>query len=221
MSATVTIENDIALIKMDDGKANAINPTMLEALHACLDEAERDAKVVVITGREGRFSGGFDLKVLGGGNPEEAMGLVKDGGKLAMRLYGFKLPVVGACTGHGVAMGSFILLSCDVRIGAKGDFKLGANETAIGMVVPLFAAELIKARIDPRRLTEACVTGQLHNPDVAAELGFLDQVVEPDKVLDTAMAVAHQLVPVSGTPYAGNKLMMRQHTIDLVAPSLV
>ncbi|MEL6259395.1 MAG: crotonase/enoyl-CoA hydratase family protein, partial [Pseudomonadota bacterium] len=165
MSATIDIQDKVAVIKMDDGKANAINPTMLDALHACLDDAEANADAVVITGRENRFSGGFDLRMMSSAPPEDVRALVTNGGKLAMRLYGFKLPVVAACTGHGVAMGSFILLSCDFRVGARGEFKLGANETAIHMVLPKFAAELIKARIDPRRLTEAGVTGQLFNPD--------------------------------------------------------
>ena len=62
--ATIEIKDEIATITMDDGKANAINPTMLEALNACLDQAEKEAKALIITGREGRFSGGFDLKLV-------------------------------------------------------------------------------------------------------------------------------------------------------------
>ena len=62
--ATIEIRDEIAIVTMDDGKANAINPPMLEALNACLDQAENEAKVLIITGREGRFSGGFDLKLM-------------------------------------------------------------------------------------------------------------------------------------------------------------
>jgi len=58
MSATVEITNDIALIRMDDGKANAINFDMLAALNSALDTAEANAKAIVLTGRDGRFSGG-------------------------------------------------------------------------------------------------------------------------------------------------------------------
>jgi enoyl-CoA hydratase len=108
--ATIKIENEIDIITMDDGKANAINPPMLDALHACLDEAEKSAKVLIITGRENRFSGGFDLKLMMSLPGAEVKALVDNGGKLAHRLYSFPMPVIGACTGHGVAMGCFILL---------------------------------------------------------------------------------------------------------------
>ena len=67
MSAITTERRDqVLVVHLDDGKANAINPPMLEALNACLDQAEKDAKVLIITGREGRFSGGFalNLKIL-------------------------------------------------------------------------------------------------------------------------------------------------------------
>ncbi|MEO1359047.1 MAG: crotonase/enoyl-CoA hydratase family protein, partial [Pseudomonadota bacterium] len=145
--ATIEIKDEIAVITMDDGKANAINPPMLEALHACLDQAQKEAKVLIITGREGRFSGGFDLKLMMSLPGEEVKALVDGGGKLAHRLFSFPMPVIAACNGHGVAMGCFILLSCDVRIGTAGAFKIGANETQINMVLPIFASELVKARV--------------------------------------------------------------------------
>ena len=218
--ATLKIENEIALITMDDGKANAINPPMLSALHACLDEAEANAKVVVITGRAGRFSAGFDLKLMASSPGEEVKALVDNGGVLAHRLYGFSKPVVAACNGHGIAMGSFILMSCDVRIGTRGAYKLGANETQINMVLPIFASELLRARVPQQMLTQSGIQGHLYDPESAVTAGFLDMVVDEGQALASAMEHAAALVPLSGTAYAGNKRLLRETTLTTIAASL-
>lgn len=218
--ATIEITDEIAVITMDDGKANAINPPMLEALNACLDEAEKDAKVVVITGREGRFSGGFDLKLMMSLPGEQVKALVDGGGKLAHRLYSFPMPVIAACNGHGVAMGCFILLSCDVRIGTAGAFKIGANETQINMVLPIFASELVKARVADDFKTRSMVFGELFDPETAMKAGYLDRVVDADALLATAKATAEAIKPLSGSSLTGNKLLLREQTLATIKASL-
>ncbi len=218
--ATIEIKDEIAILTMDDGKANAINPPMLEALNACLDQAEREAKVLIITGREGRFSGGFDLKLMMSLPGPEVKALVDGGGKLAHRLYGFPMPVIAACNGHGVAMGSFILLSSDVRIGTAGAFKIGANETQINMVLPIFASELVKARVDQAYLTRSMVFGELFDPETAVKVGYLDRVVEAGDLLSTAKATAEALKPLSGSSLTGNKRLLRETTLATIGASL-
>ncbi len=218
--ATIEITDEIAVITMDDGKANAINPPMLEALNACLDQAEKEAKVVIITGREGRFSGGFDLKLMMSLPGEQVKALVDGGGKLAHRLYSFPMPVIAACNGHGVAMGCFILLSCDVRIGTAGAFKIGANETQINMVLPIFASELVKARVADDFKTRSMVFGELFDPETAAKAGYLDRVVDASALLDTAKATAEAIKPLSGSSLTGNKLLLRETTLATIKASL-
>ena len=219
MTATLKIENGIAIVTMDDGKANAISLTMLDAVNACLDEAE-SADVLVLTGRPDRFSASFDLKFMGGAEPEDVRRLVTGGGKLAMRLFTWKQPVVIASTGHAIAMGSFLLLGGDTRISARGAYKVGANETAIGMTLPGFAVELPRARLNPMYLTESLIQGRLYTPDEAVPVGWLDRVVEPDELMDAAMAEAERLKPLSGGAYYRNKLLARQPAIDAVMPTL-
>lgn len=218
--ATIEINDEIAVITMDDGKANAINPPMLEALNACLDQAEKEAKVVIITGREGRFSGGFDLKLMMSLPGDQVKALVDGGGKLAHRLYSFPMPVIAACNGHGVAMGCFILLSCDVRIGTAGAFKIGANETQINMVLPIFASELVKARVADDFKTRSMVFGELFDPETAAKAGYLDRVVDADALLSTAKATAEAIKPLSGSSLTGNKLLLRETTLATIKASL-
>ncbi|MEQ9435053.1 crotonase/enoyl-CoA hydratase family protein [Hyphomonas sp.] len=220
MSATLTIENEIAVITMDDGKANAINPAMLDALNAALDEAEKSAKAIVITGRPDRFSGGFDLKMMMDASPEEVRKLVMGGGALALRLFTMPMPVIAACTGHGIAMGCFILLGCDKRIGAAGAYRIGANETQIGMVLPVFALELCKARLNPLYMTESVIMGTLFSPEEAVTVGYLDRVTAPDQVLAEAMTEAERLKALPGAALAGNKTLLRQPFVDVIAPTV-
>jgi enoyl-CoA hydratase len=220
MTATIKIENDIAIITMDDGKANAISPAMLEALNTALDQAEKEAKAVVITGRQDRFSAGFDLKTIMGSSPEDVRSLVNGGGALALRLFTLPMPVVAACTGHGIAMGCFILLGCDKRIGATGPYKIGANETQIGMVLPVFALELCKARLNPLYLTESVIMGTLFTPEEAVTVGYLDKAVAPDQVLAEAMAEAERLKALPAAALAGNKKILRKPFVDVIAPTV-
>lgn len=220
MPVTTEIHHDIALIRMDDGKANAINLEMIAALNAGLDEAEAEAKAIVLTGREGRFSGGFDLKALAGYSPENVARLLDQGAELLLRLYGGPLPTVAACNGHAIAMGTFILLACDTRIGVNGAFKLGANETANGMNLPVFALELSHARLDIRHKTRAMVQSMIYDPAGAVEAGILDSVTTADMLESDALAVAGQLARLPGKAYLWNKNAVRKATIDRIRASI-
>jgi enoyl-CoA hydratase len=220
MSAIVQIQNDIAIIRMDDGKANAINFDMVAALNEALDKAEAEAKAIVLSGREGRFSGGFDLNAFASLGADGVYKLLDAGAELLLRLYGGPLPVVAACTGHAIAMGTFILLACDTRIGTSGEYKIGANEAITGMNLPIFAIELARDRLSPRHLTRAMVQGFIYDPKGAVEAGYLDMAVEADKVEATALAVAGQLAQLPGKAYAWNKKAVRKATLERIKASL-
>jgi enoyl-CoA hydratase len=220
MSATIDISNDIALIRMDDGKANAINFEMLAALNDALDKAEADTKAIVLAGREGRFSGGFDLNAFAQLGGDGVYRLLDAGAELLLRLYGGPLPVVAACGGHAIAMGTFILLACDTRVGAAGAYKIGANEAITGMNLPIFAMELARDRLSPRHLTRAMIQGFIYDPAGAVEAGYLDMAVAPEQVEATALGVAAQLAALPGGSYAWNKGAMRKGTLDRIKASL-
>ena len=220
MSATVEITNDIALIRMDDGKANAINFEMVAALNAALDTAESEAKAIVLTGRDGRFSGGFDLNAFASLGADGVYKLLDAGAELLLRLYGGPLPVVAACTGHAIAMGVFILHACDTRIGTSGDYKIGANEAITGMNLPIFAMELARDRLNPSHLTRAMIQGYIYNPQGAVEAGYLDMLAPADEVEAKALVVASQLAQLPAPAYAWNKRAIRKTTLDSIKASL-
>ncbi len=179
----------IAVITMDDGKANALGHDLLGALHGALDEVETSgADAVVITGRPGRFSAGFDLSVMnaGGTGPQE---MLASGVDVFLRIYQFPRPVVVACTGHAIAAGAIILMSSDIRVGTAGEFKIGMPELTIGMPLPFFATELMRDRLSKRHVARATL-GQMYDPETAVDVGYLDEVVDADDLVDTAVAHA-------------------------------
>jgi len=181
-------DGPVATITMDDGKANVLSPAMLAELNAALDRALTNDAVVVLTGRPGIFSAGFDLSVLQRGG-SDAAAMVRTGFETAERLLSFRTPVVVACSGHAVAMGVFLLLAADYRIGAEGAFTIAANEVAIGLAMPRAAVEILRQRLAPAYFHRAVALAEAFDPDTAVPAGLLDRVVHRDELL----AVAHEL----------------------------
>lgn len=200
---TYELDGAVAVITLDDGKANAISHAMADAIDAALDRAEADqARAVVIAGRPGRFCAGFHLPTMQE-SVESARDLLRVGGDLAVRLFLFPAPVVLAVTGHALAMGAIFLMATDVRVGAAGDFKLGMNEVRIGMPVPKFATELADDRLSRRHLDAAINLATVYDPAGAVDAGFLDLTVEPDSVVSEATARARALAEdLHATPFA-------------------
>ena len=174
---------------------------------------------MIILGREGKFSAGFDLEEFKKG-PEASVALVTAGAHMMLRMFTHPQPVIAACTGHAIAAGAFMLLCSDTRIGIDGGFKLGLNETAIGMVLPVFGLELATARLSKRLLQAATVQARLFNPQEAVDAGFLDELVEADALKDRSLELAAQLGQLPVESYSGNKLAIRAPYIERMQAAL-
>lgn len=217
---TYQLDDGVAVISLDDGKANVFSNAALDVLESHLDRVEADgARALVLIGRPGRFSAGFDLGEMMSSD-EGMRALVVRGAHWWMRLYGLGVPTIAACTGHALAGGAITLLSCDVRIGADAPAKIGLNEVAIGMVLPTFIVELARDRIPPQHLTSV-VTGTVFDTAGAATVGFLDRVVDEAAVLDEAMAEARMLAERRTGAYAATKTKLRGAMIATVLASVV
>lgn len=206
-------KGDVALVTMDDGKANALSHAMLDSLDEQLDRAEKEAKALVLAGREGKFCAGFDLKTMMAG-PESAAGILTKGGELLLRLYTFPIPVVAACTGHALAGGALMLLCCDVRIGVPGSFKIGLNETQIGLPLPLLGRELARDRLSRRHLTQATVMARIYDPETACDAGYLDRLAE--SAVDEAVKEATGLGGLSLPAVGATKKALRAATVATI-----
>jgi len=206
---TCTIEQGLATITLDDGKANALSPGLIAAVHVALDRAQAESATVVLCGRPGRFSGGFDLTILTGGG-EGAVKLLRAGFELSHRLLSYPRGVVVACTGHAIAMGAFLLLSGDHRIGISGGgHRIHANEVALGMTMPHAAIEICRLRLSPSALQQAVVLAAPYDHDRAVAAGFLDEVVAEADLRSTAHSVAQRLHGLNAGALAATKLRLR------------
>jgi enoyl-CoA hydratase len=202
----------VSTISMDDGKANVFSIAMLESLHAAFDDAEQRETVVVLTGRPGCFSGGFDLNVIRSG-PEETVTMLRLGATLAERILAFPSPVAASCTGHAFPAGAFLLMAADYRLGVDGPFKLGLNEVRIGLTLPWFAIVLARHRLTPAHFDRAAVTGTMFDPEGAREAGLLDTVVAPEALVEATGAAVRELAEVDRQAHAATKLRVRQRVL--------
>jgi enoyl-CoA hydratase len=211
MSGPVTYRRDesIAVITMDDGKVNALGPSMQQALTEALDDADRDdVGAVVIAGNHRVFSGGFDLKVLTAGEVGPAIDMLRGGFELSYRLLSYPKPVVMACTGPAIAMGSFLLCSADHRIAAPG-YTIQANEVAIGMVLPYAALAILKLRLSPSAYQQAVGLSKVFFGETALAAGFVDEIDLPDRVLGRAQEAALEFSKLNRGAHAASKLRAR------------
>ena len=214
---TIERRGPVMVLHLDDGKANALTFELIAAIRAAVADAESDDEVgaVVIHGREGRFSGGFDLGVMYSGDFPKIMELVSDGGDMVTHLWGAGVPVVAACTGSAVAAGALTLLGCDVRVGADIPAKIGLNEVAIKMVLPDWALTIAGDRLSKRHVHRAMANARLTTPRDAVDVGFLDEVVPADQVLDRAVQVATELAEtLDPASYARTLAKTRSEILD-------
>ncbi len=191
MSVSYDLQGAVAVITVDDGRANALGHEALAGIDDALTRAESEASAAVIAGRPGKFSAGFDLATMTAGE-EPMRALVVAGAELLCRVMLSPVPVVAACTGHALAAGGLLLLVCDRRIGAEGAFKVGLNEVAIGMPLPKFGVDLARYRCPPS-LFDRVILGEVRSPEDAVAAGFLDEVVAEDAVIARALAVATEM----------------------------
>ncbi|HUJ67419.1 MAG TPA: crotonase/enoyl-CoA hydratase family protein [Acidimicrobiales bacterium] len=209
MSVTYSVQEHVAVVTFDDGKANVYSHAVLDSLSDALDRAEADPDVgsILIVGRPGRFSAGFDLSTMTS-SPDSMRSLVAAGGRFVAKLLLEPLPVVAACTGHALAAGALVLLAADHRIGASGEWKIGLNEVAIGMALPTWAVELARYRMPPSEF-DHIVLGLTGGPEEAVVAGFLDQIVSPDVLIAEATAAAGRLAALRRGAVAGTKTRAR------------
>ena len=217
MSKIVSYEKkeNIAIITIDDGKANAVSPQFVEEVNAALDRAESDKAVVILTGRPGKFSAGFDLSVVKQGGKAQA-DLFRSGAELAIRLIGFPFPVIIAGNGHCLAMGALLLLSTDLRIGVEGNYKFGLNEVGIGMTIMHWAVEIARARLSPKYLGRSVVNSEIYTPQGAVEAGFLDEIVPEEQLMEKAMQSARVLAKIDMDAHHVTKLRVKEEVINAI-----
>ncbi len=223
MTSTVSYEltESVATITLDDGKVNALSPVMQDNLNQALDRTEKAAadgevKAVVLAGNSRVFSAGFDLGVFGSGDAAAALGMLAGGFELSIRLLSFPVPVVIAATGPAIAMGSFLMLSGDHRVGSPSS-RCQANEVAIGMVLPISAIEIMRARLTRAAFSRAVSMAAVFTGAEAVAAGWLDEIVEDQNVLARARDVASDAaVGLHAKAHRASKLKARKDALAAI-----
>ncbi len=210
----------MALIKWDDTKVNVLSHDTIAAMHEALDRAEEEAKAVVMIGRPGVFTAGFDLKTIRS-SVESAGKLFHDGMELFLRQYEFPMPVIVACTGHALGAGAIMLMCSDVCIGADVEAKIGMNETALGMAMPRSVVELARDRLSIRHVQSAIFLARLYSPQQAADVGFIDKVVAQEDLESAALTEAQELAEyLSLRAFRGSRRAVRKPVAESIRAKL-
>ena len=204
--------DNYATITINNGKANAISHEVIIGLTQALKKAESEKRIVILTGKTGIFSGGFDLNIMKEG-PVAAKELVNSGSELVLKMTTFPLPIIAACNGHAIAKGAFLLLACDYRIGSEGNFKIGLNEVMIGMTMHHVGIAIAQSRLAPVYVQRCVNNAEIFNPLDAVIAGFLDKIVPENDLLTTAIKVAKMFGQLNLQAHAETKLRVRKKYI--------
>jgi enoyl-CoA hydratase len=218
--ANFVVSDGVAVITMDDSKANVMSLPMQQAVHAALDEAEKAKLPVVLTGRSGILSAGFDLKTLSAGG-QPVFDMLNGGIELAIRLLSFPSSVVIACPGHAIAMGVFLLQCCDYRIGVAGNYKYVANEVAIGMAMPYSTIEILRQRLTPAALTRCVLLSEVFTPTNGIDTGFVDRVVATEaELMPAAIEFAKSTSALNAAAHTASKNRLRGDVLAAIRAGL-
>jgi enoyl-CoA hydratase len=218
-SVQYKLKNQVATIRIDDGKRNALSPQVLREINQALDRAESDRAIVIMTGRESVFSAGFDLHVMKRGGLD-ALRMLRAGYALTARVLAYPYPVIAACNGHALAMGVFLMLSADYVIGSRGDFKIAANEVAIGLTMPRVAAAMLRHRLNPAAFQRAVTLSEYFDVDSATGAGFFDELVDPADLIPRAETCAADFKTLDPLAHTNSKRRIRASLIRKIRLSI-
>ena len=193
---------------------NALNTEMLRALIAAVDGAAREVAALLITGRPGMFTAGLDVRAIleldRGGTNEMFIELWR----VQRSISHSAVPVIFGLTGHSPAGGTVLAIHGDYRVMALGDFRIGLNETQVG----LFPGAVIHGAF--RRLTgghgaQLITRGALIDPTSALRVGLVDELCEVSQVAARALEVAREFCALPRDAMLKTRALARRDLIDL------
>lgn len=207
----------IAVLRLDHGKANALDTELLQALEATfreLEEAAPSPDAVVLTGTGGIFSAGVDLfRVL-----EERAGyldaFLPTLSRAVRRLFGFPRPVVAAVNGHAIAGGCILACACDLKVMADGEGRIGVPELRVGVPFPVAPLEVLRFAAPPQHLQKLAYLGRTYGPAEALTWGLVDEVAPAEGLLARAVEAARQLAAIPRGSFELTKAHLRRPVIE-------
>ena len=166
-------ENEIATIRMDDGKANAMDFVFFDEMNESLDRVESEgAKTLVITGRPGYFSAGLDIKLMPSLPPADVNALADTFARTLLRVFSLPIPTVAVCSGHAVAGGAMLFFACDLRFVLDGPYRIQMNEMVTGIPFPSWMLLIGRFAIPAPYFTEAFLHAKVYSPEETEQKGL-------------------------------------------------
>jgi enoyl-CoA hydratase len=212
------LDADIGVVRLARPPMNAMNLELLQDLEQVLVAAERSpARALILTGEGPAFSAGADLFEALEQGSEYIDATVRSLSSCFAALFRFPRPVVAAVNGHAIAGGCILLSACDYRISSAGDHRIGVTELAVGVPFPTWALEIMRFAVPGGTLQELVVTGRVYPPDRALAKGLVDELVEPERLMERASEMAEQLAGVPPATFELIKRALRAPTEALVA----
>jgi enoyl-CoA hydratase len=206
---------DVAVVRIDRPPANALDLDLLAEGHAVRERLEREEPgAVVITGREGFFSAGMDLKAAPELSPGEQRQTVDGINRLFSGWYSFPRPVVAAVNGHAIAGGLILALCADHRVCCTEGAKLGLTELRAGIPYPAAAIAVVRAELPAPSARRLALGAALVGPEEALDLGVVDELCEPGEVLPRALEVATGMAALPRSTYTVVKRQLRGPAIE-------
>jgi len=211
-------EDGIALISMDDGKANAMNFDFFSEMGEALDRVRKDGvRTLIITGRPGYFSGGLDVRLLTSLPPQEVNRLADTFARTMLRVFSLPIPTIAVLSGHAVAGGAMLSFVCDLRFAVEGTYRIQMNESVIGIPLPTWMLMIGRAVIPAQWLAEAFLQGRAYVPDEAVGRGLVHGLIEKDDdpIADAKSRTEH-LKSVNLQAYQTSKARLRDADVQQV-----
>lgn len=208
----------VTLVRLAHGKVNAFDIELLDALVAELSAlSSAETAAVVLTGTDGVFSAGVDLRRLTAGGREYVQRFLPKMNDAFFKVFTFPKPVVAAVNGHAIAGGCILACACDYRVMAEGSGRIGTPELSVGVPFPSLPMEILRLTVPADRLQAIIYRGQTCTPDEALANGFVDELAPADDLLDRAVETAARLGRLPAASFALTKRVIRQPSQDRVA----
>jgi enoyl-CoA hydratase len=186
------IEN-VAVIKFNRPKAlNAINPDVLQELHAALDDITEDpaVKVLVLTGEGDKaFVAGADISFMVKLSPLGLKNFSRVGQDLLFRLEALPIPVVACVNGFALGGGAEIAMACDF-IYASEKAKFGQPEINLGVIPGFGGTQRLPRLVGKAMAKELCMTGAMISAKEAQAIGLVNKVFPAEQLWEETMKTA-------------------------------
>jgi len=217
-AAAVSVTTDaegVAVLSMNKAPVNSLNTEFIQELTQAVVDTEKAAKAIVLTSGNSVFCAGLDITEMYQPDPARLAvfwGSLQD---LWIAMYGCRLPVTAAITGHSPAGGCLLAMTCDYRAMLGPKFSIGLNETQLGIVAPFWFKDTMVNTIGTRQTELALMLGTLFTSEQAKAIGLVDEVAaEREEVVAAAHRVALQLARIPREARHVTKMLMRQPTLD-------